>query len=376
MTRILVIEDEAILRGEVVNWLTLEGYEADRAADGVEGLNRAFRHPPDLIISDITVPRLDGYGVLLELRTNPGTSNIPFIFVTARAAHEDVRKGMGLGADDYITKPFTRLELLQAVQVRLEKKILQDQNHQREVDQWQKALEHEREQRQLKTKLVAMFSHEFRNPLTAILISNGLLRDYTNRLDETRRLTYMNRIEASVRQLFQMLDDMLVIAQMEAGSLDFKPEQLIVGQFIQLIVEEFRAIHGEIHPLVYESHFNDSVLVDPRLLRQIVTNLISNAIKYSPQGSEIQVLLEPHNGQVVITVRDQGIGIPETDRSRLFAAFQRASNVGSITGTGLGLAIVKQSVDLHGGSIQLESEVGNGTTVRVELPARRIAVAC
>src|SRR5690349_8908794 len=116
MTKILVIEDEKILREEVADWLMLEDYEAMSAEDGIAGVEAAFRHLPDLIICDITMPRLDGHGVLLELRANSTTADIPFIFVTARASYEDVRTGMDLGADDYITKPFTRLELLTAIQ--------------------------------------------------------------------------------------------------------------------------------------------------------------------------------------------------------------------------------------------------------------------
>src|SRR5260221_10488792 len=119
MTKILVIEDEAILRGEVAEWLTFEGYDVISAGDGVAGVECAFRDLPDLIISDITMPRLDGYGVLLEMHANAATAHIPFILVTARASHDDIRQGMALGADDYITKPFSRLELLQAVQARL-----------------------------------------------------------------------------------------------------------------------------------------------------------------------------------------------------------------------------------------------------------------
>src|SRR5260221_10406456 len=191
MTKILVIEDEAILRTEAVEWLTLEGYEALSAEDGKAGLEAAFQHLPDLIISDITMPRLDGFGVLLELHANPTTADIPFIFVTARAAHDDRRKGMDLGADDYITKPFTNPELLHAVHARLEKKAVQEQSRQREVGEWQQAFEQEREQRLLKAKLVAMFSHDFRNQLGVVLSSNSLLRDFGNRLDEKRRLQHM-----------------------------------------------------------------------------------------------------------------------------------------------------------------------------------------
>jgi two-component system sensor histidine kinase/response regulator len=371
MTKILVIEDETILREEVIKWLTLEDYEAIEAEDGMEGVESAFHELPDLIICDITMPRLDGHGVLAELRANPATADIPFIFVTARASYEDIRTSMDLGADDYITKPFGHMELLQAIHSRLEKRIMQEQRRQREVDQLQQAFEQEREQRQLKAKLVAMFSHDFRNPLSAIISSNNLLRDYGNRMDSERQKIHFNRVEACAYQLIQMLDDMLLIAQMETGKLDFEPEPLDINEFLQHIVEEFQSIHGETYQLIYESHFNDVVMADPRLLRQIAANFISNAIKYSPQGSNVHVLLEHRDRQIFLTVRDQGIGIPEKDQARLFNAFQRASNVGEVQGTGLGLAIVKQAVDLHGGSIDLESRSQVGTTVTVKLPMEK-----
>jgi two-component system, sensor histidine kinase and response regulator len=369
MMKILIIEDEDMLRGEVVEWLTFEGYEVFSAKDGVAGLECSFGVLPDLIVCDIMMPRLDGYGVLLEMRSNPETATIPFIFMTAKVTPEDIRRGMVLGADDYLTKPFERLDLLQSIQTRLAKKAMLKQSHQHDVEQLQTALEQEHEQRLLKAKMVAMFSHDFRNPLTNIMTSISLVRDYADRLGEQGRLKHLNRAEASVRQLMQMLDDMLVVSQMETGNLDFKPEQLNIEAFIQRMVEEFQTLHGETHPLIFESRFNGTTMVDPHLLHQIATNLISNAIKYSPKASEVGVSLERRNEQVVLTVQDQGIGIPETDQLRLFNTFQRASNVGDVRGTGLGLAIVKQAVDLHRGSVHLESKVGVGTTVTVCIPA-------
>jgi signal transduction histidine kinase len=368
--RILVIEDEAILREEVIEWLTLEGYEATGAADGIAGVGAAFHHRPDLIICDVTMPRLDGYGVLLELRANPATADIPFIFLTARASHEDIRVGMDLGADDYVTKPFTRLELLNTVQTRLEKKSVHDAQSQAEIEQWKQAFEQEREQRQFKARLVAMFSHDFRNPLAAILSSISLVRDFGDRMDAERKVNHLNRAEASVRQLMQMLDDMLVASQIEAGKLEFRPEPLNVGEFLLRLVDEFQSIHSETHHLVYENRCFGPGMVDTRLLRQIAANLISNAIKYSIHGGEVGVFLECRDGQAALTVRDQGIGIPEADQADLFKAFQRASNVGRVSGTGLGLSIVRQAVDLHGGTLSLESQVGVGTTVTVTLPVR------
>jgi len=366
--KVLVIEDEALLRREVVQWLTLEDYDAFEAADGIEGVNQAFQHQPDLIICDITMPRLDGHGVLLELRSHPSTAATPFIFVTARASHEDVRRGMDLGADDYISKPFTRLELLGAIQARLEKKAAFEHKQQDQIALLESALAQEHDQRMLKAKLVAMFSHDFRNPLASILASNSLLRNYRDRLSHDRQELHFGRVEDAVRQLIQMLDDMLMIARMETGHLDFTPQRLNPEQFFQKLIDEFQTIHEATHHLIYICHFKGDIEADPALLRQIASNLISNAIKYSPKESEVHISVQIVDKEMIFAVQDHGIGIPETDQTSLFQSFQRASNVSGLPGTGLGLAIIQQAVELHRGSIRLDSQVGVGTTVTVRIP--------
>lgn len=366
--RILVIEDETILREEVLEWLILEDYEAEGVVNGLEGINYAFRNIPDLIICDITMPELDGYGVLLELRSNPSTAAVPFIFVTARASHDDIRKGMSLGADDYITKPFTRLELLQAVESRLEKKVVQEQMQQEIVAEWQQALENEREQRLLKAKLVAMFSHDFRNPLATIASGISMVKNYGDRMDAERRQKHLDRALSSVRQLTQMLDDMLLTSQIDSGHLVCEAKPLDVTEFLQQIVEDFQSIHNEKHTLLYQSRVTEVIFLDPRLIRQIASNLISNAIKYSPDGGQVRITQAIGNQEFILIVSDDGIGIPKSEQATLFDAFHRASNVGNASGTGLGLAIVKQSVDLHGGSVTFESQLGVGTIFTVKIP--------
>lgn len=368
--KILVIEDETLLRQEVMEWLTFEGYQAAGVADGLSGVEHAFRQLPDLIICDITMPRLDGYGVLFELHANPATAGIPLIFITARAAYEDVRKGMNLGADDYITKPFTRLELLESIHTRLEKKRLQEQDQQAQIDHLQQALTQEHEWRLLKTKLVAMFSHDFRGPLSSILLTNSLLRDYGSHLSDERRLTHLNHIEASARLLIQMLDDILVIAQIENASLEFMAEPIDVNAFLQQLVDDSRLIYGARRSIHFASTGAGLALIDPRLLRQIITNLLSNALKYSSRDSAVQITLTQEQTAWRFQIQDQGIGIPAADMAHLFEPFQRGSNVAAIAGTGLGLAIVKQAVDLHNGTISVVSELNGGTTVTVTLPAR------
>lgn len=370
LAKILIIEDEAMLRQEVMEWLTFEGYAAAGVADGISGVDYAFHHLPDLIICDITMPRLDGYGVLWEVHANAATANIPFIFVTARASYEDIRKGMNLGADDYLTKPFTRRELLQAIHTRLQKKEQQAQEQQNHVAQLQRALLQEHERRLLKTKLVSMFSHDFRGPLSSILLTNSLLRDYSTHLSDERRLTHLNHIEASARLLLQMLDDILVIAQLENGSLEFKAEPVDINAVLQQIVDDCRLIYGVRQPIHFTSTGGGPALVDPRLLRQIITNLLANAIKYSGRDSAVQISLTQLPDAYQFQIQDQGIGIPAADLASLFDPFQRGANVTTTAGNGLGLLIVKQAVDLHGGTVAIESQLQVGTTVTVTIPAR------
>jgi two-component system, sensor histidine kinase and response regulator len=368
MSKILVIEDEALLREEVMEWLVMAGHEVIGAADGLEGVKQALDYVPDVILCDIAMPYLDGYGVMLQVRANAITQMIPFIYMTARVSLDDIRQGMNLGADDYVTKPFTYHQLIQAVERRLEKKAQHELRQQAELEQWQQALEEEQALRLLKSRMVAMFSHDFRNPLATILSSNGILRDHSDRLDPQRRLAFFNRIEASVHRLTQMVDDMLTAAQIESGNLSFKPEPLDLTGFLQQIIEDFQFIYGDTHTLSFKSQLSNNVQVDPRLLRQIAVNLISNAVKYSPRGKEVNISLQHNHHGLELSVQDHGIGIPDTDQQNLFQAFQRASNVGSVAGTGLGLAIVQQAAALHSGTVELESEVDVGTTVTVRLP--------
>jgi len=369
MTKILVIEDDEVTRNEIVDWLNDEGYETSGIPEVQAGVEYVLRNRADLIVYDIARPLLDGYGVWLEVHAHLAAAQIPFIFVTAGESSEDIRKGMALGADHYLTKPFGRQELVQAIQTRLQKTAAQAEKHQRDVEKLQMVLTEERDLRMLNAKMIAMFSHDFRNPLMIILTANQLLRGFGDRMDEARRFVHMARIEVASSQLIQMLDDMLVLAQMDVGKLDYDPELLPISHFLEQIVEEFQVLNSTTHQLLFESHFTSTVLADPRLLRQIVANLISNALKYSPQGGEVRVILDGVEGeQYVLTVQDQGIGIVKADQEHLFDAFTRGSNVSNIIGSGLGLAIVKQAVDQHGGTIQLDSESGRGTTIHVTIP--------
>ena len=213
-----------------------------------------------------------------------------------------------------------------------------------------------------------MFSHDFRNPLTTILSSSELLKDYSDRLSTERKQQHLERIGGSVRLLFQMLDDMLAIAEMEHGQLEYHPQPVDISLFVGDTVEEFRLIYGEQYTFIFEETFSGYIEADPKLLRQILNNLLSNAVKYSPKGSAVSVNLQIDKSDLQLQISDEGIGIPEDDQTHLFDAFYRADNVKDAKGTGLGLTIVYEAVTLCGGHIDIVSQVNKGSTFTVRLP--------
>lgn len=235
------------------------------------------------------------------------------------------------------------------------------------------ALAKQRELNELKSRFVSMTSHEFRTPLAAILSSAELLRDYGDRLPAAERAELIGIVESSVRRMGRMLDSVLTIGKGEAGQLDFSPAPLDLRRVCEEIADEVRRAladqRADTAALVLA--FADEPgtrRLDERLLRQILGNLLSNGLKYSPAGGEVRCEVALEDGEVVIVVADRGIGIPEEDLPHLFETFHRGRNVGNIAGTGLGMAIVRRAVERHGGRVNVESRVGHGTRFVVRLP--------
>jgi PAS domain S-box-containing protein len=235
-----------------------------------------------------------------------------------------------------------------------------------------RALEREKELGKQRARFVSMVSHEFRTPLNIVSFSTSLLRRYSDQWTEEKKRLYLHRIQAAVEQLSQLMDGVLMIGRAEAGKLTFEPRAIDLDQFCRDLVAQLQLSDSSSqHTVTFVSQGDcSSACVDEKLLQPILTNLLSNAIKYSPAGSTVDLVLSYRDGEVIFQIKDDGIGIPATDRQRLFEPFHRGGNVGDIPGTGLGLAIVKKLVDLHSGQIVVESEVGVGTTFTITLPLR------
>jgi len=366
MALVLLIEDDDLLREEASEYLRFGGYEVVTAQDGIEGIEGVRQYMPDIIVCDVTMPRLDGYGVLLELRSSPDTLHIPFIFLTARVEKQDVRYGMTIGADDYLTKPFSFEELTEAIEAQLKKKAELNLTADREMQTLRQQLSMEREHGSL---YVSMVSHDLKGPIAAIMSSADLLLRYHDKLTDDRRKMHLNLIKQSSRNATALLDDLITFGKVQSGMLQVNPEQFDLWALIKYISDDIQAPEKprKIN-IEHEDEHTHWIYGDERLIGKAITNLLSNALKYSAPETEVTISTAIHPNGIEVAVQDYGIGIPEQDQQRLFQIFERATNVGTIVGTGLGLAIVKLAVDAHGGSIVCQSKEGYGSRFILTIP--------
>jgi signal transduction histidine kinase len=214
-----------------------------------------------------------------------------------------------------------------------------------------------------------MVSHEFRTPLGIIQSSAEILEDYFEQLAPAERRDHLRSIGQNTRRMAGLMEEVLLIGSLEAGKMEFKPGRLALAAFLGRLVAEVGAATHRRCPIGWAlSGVAGPVRADERLLGHILTNLLTNAVKYSEAGQPVRLEVGCAGPALVCAVRDEGIGIAAADQEWLFSAFHRGQNVGGRPGTGLGLVIVKRCVDLHGGTIEVRSQLGEGTTVTVRLP--------
>jgi PAS domain S-box-containing protein len=259
---------------------------------------------------------------------------------------------------------------LQVLNADLERQVA-ERTAQLEMQQLElrQSLEKEKELGELKSRFVSIASHEFRTPLATIQAASDLLKHYSHKMTEQKRLERLDKIQAEVRNMTSLLEEVLIIGKAEAGKLEIHPTSVDLKEFCCGIIDDAYHSLGTKHQIDFSSEGDCyNAVVDAKLLRQIIDNLISNAIKYSPQGGDVGFRLICRPEQITIKISDRGIGIPQEDVNQIFDSFYRSGNVGNISGTGLGLTIAKASVELHGGSLTVESEVNVGTTFTVAIP--------
>lgn len=359
--KILLVDDNLKNLNFLSEILYNQGFEVLFAKDGKSAIKRATSGNPDLILLDVMMPGMDGFETCRRLKEIEATNEIPIIFMTALNSPEDKVKGFELGAVDYISKPIEVKEVLARVKTHLSIQHLQKE--------LKNKLQKEKQLNQLRSRLLSMASHELRTPLVGIKITTELLERYNEKLSSEKRVEHYDRILASISQMRELLDDILMMVKSEEGKVKLNVEEVDLKEFCRNIFEEFKMISGEANELIFSAEDNNSqVKTDKSLLNHIISNLLSNAIKYSPEGKKIYFDLRKKGGNFIFQIKDEGIGIPPEDQKNLFQAFHRGQNVGDIEGTGLGLSIVKQFIDRLNGTINVESKVNKGTTFTVKIP--------
>jgi two-component system, sensor histidine kinase and response regulator len=362
--KILVIEDQDSIRANILELLDAEGYEVMGAENGRVGVQLAREFLPEVIVSDIIMPELDGYGVLQELRQDPPTATIPFIFLTAKADKADLRQGMNLGADDYLVKPFTQRELLEAISARLGKHSQVSAHFEQKLDE-------------LRNNITASLPHEFLTPLTVILSASEILALHSDKLTAAEVPEFGERIRTSARRLLRLIRNFLLYSQLELAAFDSTKAEVLRGLRTSDVPTVIADVAVRLARQVDRA--NDlqlelqavTVHIEPSHLGKIAEELLDNAFRYSSPGSPVRIQCATEDERVLIlSVMDRGRGMTRAQIAQVGAYMQFEREQYEQQGQGLGLTIAKRLAELHGGELMIESVPGLQTTVRVVLPTQ------
>ncbi len=370
--RILLADDSADMR-DYVKGLLAHHYVVETAIDGLEALRLARAHPPDLVLTDVMMPNLDGFGLLRELRADPKLKLIPIIVISARAGEESRVEGIERGADDYLVKPFSARELVARIHSHLALQRLRAQTeHERELllQREQEARAAAEEANRAKDEFLAMLGHELRNPLSPILTSLNLMQMRGS--DSFRR--ERDIIARQVHHLVQLVDDLLDVSRITRGKIQLKLEPIeLITVVVKAIEMASPIIEQRMHHLIaVVPSVGLKLAADPTRLAQVICNLLTNAAKYTEPGGNIWIRAEREDGRIALRVRDNGMGILPAMLPRVFGLFSQGTRTldRAQGGLGIGLTIVKSLVELHGGAVEAHSEgVGRGSEFVIRLPA-------
>jgi signal transduction histidine kinase len=353
---ILLVDDE------LANLILLETHlkaidcSVDSFQDPQKALVAAKQSPPDLVLLDVQMPGVDGIEVCRRLKADPSTRFVLVLVVTANDSREQRLAALDNGADDFLSKPVDRVELLARVRSLLRQKRLMDQLQDASL---------------AKNEFLGNMSHEMRQPLNAILGFTEILQTSPQALaDETRAKRYLDNIQTAGRHLLALIADVLDLAKIEARRMELSRGDVEVEELLRSIHEMMQPIASANGVALDLGHVERQRLIaDDVRLRQVVINLVSNALKFTPSGGRVVIAMSLDSEGVEISVTDTGVGIAIEDQSRVFEAFTQLDvPTNREHGAGLGLVMVRQLTELHGGRVRLESELGRGTTVRVHLP--------
>lgn len=361
VTQLLVIEDERQIRENVAELLSLNGFTVDTAGDGREGILRAMLSRPDLILCDVMMPKMDGYQVLEIIRSNRSLANVPFIFLTAKADITDMRRGMALGADDYLTKPFTSADLLAAIQSRLQREQIRDATVQAQFEKY-------------RNELSRVSGHEYNTPLTGIMGFANLLTDYYDTFDKTETLSMLGMITTCCLRLKRTLDNVRLtdaLLQPHNGQFTYSSQSTDCPLVGNSLIEQIQLDLSRRHEQVINCHTDVTsarLAISGENLTKILEELLDNAFKFSPPRSKISLIGRPHEEGYQFTIINHGRVFSAENVAKIAPYVQFDRDVYEQQGSGLGLFIAKRLTELNHGHLSIQSQTDGRTNVTVQLP--------
>ncbi|MDC4224966.1 MAG: ATP-binding protein [Candidatus Manganitrophus sp.] len=366
--RILLADDNADMR-EYVKRILSRHWTVEAVEDGAAALAAIRERAPDLVLTDVMMPEMNGFELLQTLRADPRTREIPIILLSARAGEESRVEGLEAGADDYLVKPFSARELTARVGAHLELARLRRETLRSEQ---QLRLEAE-EANRFKSQFFSSVSHDLRTPLNAIVGYLHLLEtEMYGPVAEDQKIP-LDGIQRNVRELLRLINDVLDLARIDSGKMSVDLSSVRLSSIIEEITLEMKPLL-EMKSLSIQSQIPENlpeIDSDAMKIKQIVTNLVSNAVKFTEKGGvTIRVENLPEEGWIEMTVSDTGMGIEPESLPKIFESFYQVEESRAFGGSGLGLTIVKELVHLLHGKIRVTSEVGVGSTFTIFLPYR------
>ncbi len=351
--KILIVEDQAEIRDTLRDMLELNGHEVIAAQDGVEGVKAAAQRP-DFIFCDVMMPNLDGRGVLAAIREMPAVREVPFVFLTANAARDDQRAGMALGADDYITKPFTERDILDAIAARTRRQLSVHERVQ------QLSAQHQRE-------INAHWSHELLTPLNAVMGCLELLEAEADTIDrgELKEMLALIRDGAERQErLARKLLRYFSLEQLRHAEKPDAPARCAAALAINAGAAKAAREKNRVNALAVTAAAGD-VMIRDELLRDAIYEVVLNALTFSPAGSSVTVSGAVSGGSYHIEIADDGPGMTAEQRANIGAFTQFDRQKREQQGLGLGLAIARATAQMAGGSLRLDEGVRGRTGLRV-----------
>jgi signal transduction histidine kinase len=350
MSKILVVEDSKEVLNNISQILSISGYEVDTADNGKVGLEKVNKIMPDLIVSDIMMPEMDGHKFFSELKKNPVTSLIPFIFLTAKASPEAIREGMREGADDYLVKPFRAADLLDAVKARLNKK-----------NNWDLKLA------EVTSNISAYVPHELRTPLVAIVGLTDIISSEFDELKKDEMIEMIQMIKNSSEKLHKTIEKFLLYSSVVLSSngkktFDTNSEIIDIKMLINTVARTKMVAENRINDLIINLN-NACIKIEIDFFKFIIEELIDNSVKFSAKGKSIEITNEILDGKVNIKITDHGRGMTEKEINSIGPFIQHNREYYQQPGIGLGLVIVKKLVDLYGGKMYIDSVKESYTSV-------------